>query len=264
MRDRYVNWRKKKKNNWKFVGNTTVEILLPRLPKDIRLVAIDVSEKMVEHATKKHADKKVCYKKFDIEIKNVPAEFKEAFDKAFTFFCLHWVQNQRYRLRDIFTLSFSHHEIFRQAMRNIHTILKRGGGFFGNILIKHPIYNVYEAMSEQDPWRFYTSDYKKYIPPYQRSSDPETFVRNLLEENGFTVVVCKSKYREHCYGDDISLKSFIASINPFIGRMPELLVYDYLDEFIVHLQQYNKNIITSFYSNYTLLHKLLMFYAVKK
>lgn len=77
-------------------GDVTTHLLLPILPKNLKkLVATDVSENMLDFARIKCKNSKVSFHQLDIGTKQIPNYFEENFDHIFSFYCLHWVQNQR-------------------------------------------------------------------------------------------------------------------------------------------------------------------------
>jgi juvenile hormone acid methyltransferase len=79
-------------------GGVTSDILLPRLPEDLKkLVCLDVSEKMVEFTRDrlKH-NSKAEFVQMDIATKEIPSELFERFDHIFSFNCLHWVPGDKF------------------------------------------------------------------------------------------------------------------------------------------------------------------------
>jgi juvenile hormone acid methyltransferase len=79
-------------------GGVTSDILLPRLPEDLKkLMCLDVSEKMVEftRARLKH-NSKAEFVQMDIATKEIPSELFERFDHIFSFNCLHWVPGDKF------------------------------------------------------------------------------------------------------------------------------------------------------------------------
>lgn len=84
-------------------GDVTAEVLLPRLPTDAvsLCVGADVSAAMLRHATQRHGRPGLLFHALDIAD---PLLHKSTlwqlapFHKVFSFFCLHWVQCQRYIL----------------------------------------------------------------------------------------------------------------------------------------------------------------------
>ena len=78
-------------------GNVTVDILYPRLPIDIfSLTAVDVSENMVNYARRKYQQfSKISFRVLDIAALKMPDDFYQRFNQIYSFYCLHWVQDQR-------------------------------------------------------------------------------------------------------------------------------------------------------------------------
>lgn len=82
-------------------GDVTLELLVPRLPKNFKnLIATDVLGEMINFAKLKCRNSKVSFDRFDISADNVPVDYEKRFDHIFSFYCLHWIQNQRYSLND--------------------------------------------------------------------------------------------------------------------------------------------------------------------
>lgn len=77
-------------------GDVTLHLLLPKLPRNfVKLVATDISDEMLSFAKTKCKNKKVIFCKLDIGTNEIPVDFKEDFDHILSFYCIHWVQNQR-------------------------------------------------------------------------------------------------------------------------------------------------------------------------
>lgn len=71
----------------------------------------------------------------DIENVNDCTNHSESFDKIFSFFCFHWVQNKV------------------DALFNMHMMLKRGGEILINFLLINPLVELYKHMDEE--WNIY-------------------------------------------------------------------------------------------------------------
>lgn len=77
-------------------GDVTVEILKPYLPENFgKLVGSDFDEKMVEYANNNYKTKKTKFLTLDIASKEPPVDLEENFDHIFSFYCLHWIQDQQ-------------------------------------------------------------------------------------------------------------------------------------------------------------------------
>lgn len=77
-------------------GEVTVEILFDKFPKkNQKIVGCDISENMVNYANKKYQNKKqISFLQLDIATVMLPKELDESFHHIFSFYCLHWVQDQ--------------------------------------------------------------------------------------------------------------------------------------------------------------------------
>lgn len=78
------------------IGNVTKNIIIPALPKNFdKLIAVDVSEEMIKFAKKENSAPKIEYMQMDVA-GSIPKDFEHKFDCIFSFYCLHWVENQRF------------------------------------------------------------------------------------------------------------------------------------------------------------------------
>lgn len=77
-------------------GNITCEVLLPMLPNGInKVVATDISKKMISSASEKYSHfSKVEFDVLDFSEK-LPLKLHGKFDHVFSFFCFHWIKDQR-------------------------------------------------------------------------------------------------------------------------------------------------------------------------
>lgn len=84
-------------------GSVTSQELMPRLPADFgALVGADVSPVMVQHASNTYTHPKLRFAQFDLskDIRATSELSALAFDKIFSFYCLHWIPDQRYGLAE--------------------------------------------------------------------------------------------------------------------------------------------------------------------
>lgn len=80
-------------------GDVLMDFILPVMPcKFKRIVGLDLSPKMVNYAHNYYSKQENCdFRVLDIGTKeNLPNDLYEQFDHVTSFYCLHWVQNQRY------------------------------------------------------------------------------------------------------------------------------------------------------------------------
>jgi juvenile hormone acid methyltransferase len=78
-------------------GDVTHNLLLPNLRSVRRLVGVDVSPAMINFAAAHHQHPQLLFRCLDILGSERPRKiFPNGFHKIFSFYCLHWVEDQRY------------------------------------------------------------------------------------------------------------------------------------------------------------------------
>ncbi|KAG8234077.1 hypothetical protein J437_LFUL014537 [Ladona fulva] len=195
-------------------GEVTRCLLLPLLPATGRVVGVDASEAMVRFAAAKHRHPRLSFRKMDIVLPNLRKEFPLGFQKVFSFFCLHWVQEQR------------------QALRNVYELLVPGGEALLVFLASSPIFNVYEQQANDSRWGKYMRDYTKFVSPYHHSKKPQREMNELLQDVGFDVLSCDCRERVFVHNGLAPLKDAVRAINPFMDRIPDVFHDDYLADIL--------------------------------
>ncbi|KAL1489692.1 hypothetical protein ABEB36_013632 [Hypothenemus hampei] len=183
-------------------GFTTTEILLPKLPKSVsKLEATDMNEKMIKVAKKKYKNtKRIEFFKLDINDRDTCDQFSCKFDHIFSFFCFHWIHDQR------------------KAFKNIYTLLKPGGDFLLSLIGSSLIYDMYENLSKYKEWSKYFK--KEMISPYHRCNDVKEIIEQLLKDTGFDDYLCVVKENHYTYNDWRTLKRAVISVNPVLPQLP--------------------------------------------
>lgn len=75
-------------------GCTTVKVLKPFLPANFKeLIGLDKDPAMIEYARKHYLSEKTDFKFVDI-CKSVPLDLENRFDHMFSFYCIHFIQDQ--------------------------------------------------------------------------------------------------------------------------------------------------------------------------
>ncbi|CAN7945209.1 unnamed protein product, partial [Ixodes hexagonus] len=120
-------------------GDFTREYLLPRCPNVEKMVAVDISNEMVEYAKEHFAHPRICYEVLDISGNGVTDFVKRygLFDRVYSFFCLSWTKYQE------------------KAFKNIAQLLKPDGGcllVFGTSSIAA---RFRKKLATLDHWRKY-------------------------------------------------------------------------------------------------------------
>jgi juvenile hormone-III synthase len=78
-------------------GDVTVDFVLPRLPDNFnRLIGVDISDEMVKCANEAYKHPRIDFQVLNISgsVDHFVREMRE-FDHVLSFYCLHWVQNQK-------------------------------------------------------------------------------------------------------------------------------------------------------------------------
>lgn len=151
-------------------GDVTIDFILPTMPRNFsRLVGVDLSEQMICHARDQYPHTKISFDNMDIgdDIDKYLVNL-EPFDHVTSFYCLHWVQNQK------------------KVMQNIYRLLQPDGDCLLAFLANNPIFEVYIRMARNPKWSAYMYDVNSYISPYQYSKAPAEEFRSLLYATGFT------------------------------------------------------------------------------
>lgn len=86
-------------------GDVLVEYLLPKMPEHFaQLVGVDISKEMIKYASEMYQNEFLKFYKVDIESDFLTPKRNdqstcplkpESFDFITSFYCLHWIQNQR-------------------------------------------------------------------------------------------------------------------------------------------------------------------------
>lgn len=147
-------------------GDVTIDFILPVLPpKFKRLVGADISDGMLDYARQSYQHSKIVFEKLDVGAPLESNTWEDPFDHVTSFYCLHWVRDQR------------------QAISNIYNLLSTEGDCLLVYLASHPYFEVTKRLSKTKRWASYLTDI--FYPPYQFSGNPIDELTKLLETTGF-------------------------------------------------------------------------------
>lgn len=149
-------------------GDVTVDFILPALPpKFSRLVGVDISDGMLNHARQMCQHAKIVFEKLDVGLPLTRNAWTVPFDHITSFYCLHWVQNQH------------------QAIENIFNLLAPEGDCLLVYLASHPYFDITKRLSETPRWAPYMHDTSKFIPPYHHSENAADELTQIFRDIGF-------------------------------------------------------------------------------
>ncbi|CAN7993803.1 unnamed protein product, partial [Ixodes pacificus] len=181
-------------------GDFTRDHLLPRCTPLERMVAVDVSEDMVEYAKKYFAHPKICYDVLDITGNGV-ADFVKRygqFDRVYSFFCLQRTNNQE------------------AALKNIAGLLKPGGGCLLFFVASSSGMRLNQTLARMDHWKKYQKVFKNTIPP---SGDLESrdallsYMLNLLKNTGLVPTTCELLQEPPSHSNIEEATRFLMTVN---------------------------------------------------
>ncbi|ALC40009.1 jhamt [Drosophila busckii] len=198
-------------------GNVLMDFVHPLLPKDYsQLVGTDISSKMVGYANKcYHLYERTKFRVLDIGCQQLPAELQGRFDHVTSFYCLHWVQN------------------LRVALGNIYELLRpEGGDCLLVFLASNPVYEVYKRLHSNPKWSSYMQDVDQYISPLHYSADPVEKFCQLISDAGFTYHNVELRSEVFVYEGVRTLKDNVKAICPFLERIPSEMHEEFLNDFV--------------------------------
>ncbi|XP_075150992.1 juvenile hormone acid O-methyltransferase-like [Haematobia irritans] len=168
-------------------GDALMEFVYPRMPRNFkRLVCSDINPKMVNYARQQYDHIKGSeFRVLDMEtLRRLPSDLEGNFDHVMSFYVLHWIQNQR------------------QALENIYHLLRpEGGDCLLVILASHPIIGAFRLTSQMEKWSRFMFDMDSRITaPMQTSKNPGEDFSKLLSEVGFSDYTVEMQEREFVYG----------------------------------------------------------------
>ncbi|KAH1022079.1 hypothetical protein HUJ04_011533 [Dendroctonus ponderosae] len=193
-------------------GYTTANILLPKLPPSLtRLVGCDISEKMIRFAKKARRNSRLDFRQLDLMDGETCRRISGQFDHVFSFYCLHWIADQR------------------KAFDNIRQLLKPGGDLLMSFLGTNPIYDVYESMSRNIQWASYFR--KEMVSPYHNCKNAKQKVTKLLQEAGFQDLRCVVEDRQHVFTSLKHMEKSIIAVDPILPKLSPEERVQYIKDF---------------------------------
>ncbi|KAG0417617.1 hypothetical protein HPB47_005467 [Ixodes persulcatus] len=119
-------------------GDFTLQGLLPRCQPCRRIVAVDSSQMMIQHAQEKFAHPQITYDFLDIR-EDVSEFIKKygQFDRVYSFYVLHWAKDQY------------------TAFKNISDLMTPEGECLQMFGARLPAYDIWRRIVKKDRWTYY-------------------------------------------------------------------------------------------------------------
>lgn len=207
-------------------GDATRDILLPQLPsRGCHLVGVDVSQNMVDYASKNFSHNSIEYRVLDIASKDNPRLiFPDGFSKIFSSFCLMYVQDQS------------------AGMKNLFSLLRPSGEALLVLAGDLITYKSYGPMSQLPKWAPFMKDVSDHTSVYFHENKRAELLARTAKEAGFEVLSSIELEKTYDYESMEYFKRKITSVNPFIVRMPEQTKEEYIDATMKWIGEDNKKI----------------------
>nr|UJQ69848.1 juvenile hormone acid methyltransferase [Diamesa zernyi] len=220
-------------------GDGLVEYIIPKMPKNFaKAIGVDVSEEMTRYAKENYQNKQVDFYKVNIESEFLTTELNSSdtkkcflsesmalgnYDFITSFYCLHWIHNQR------------------QSITNIYNLLKTGGTCLMAFLKTHPFFDSYLELSKSNKYKDYMNDVNDLISPYHHEEKPLDVYKKYLNDAGFKRYHVELKEITYTYEDLETLKYSLKAVNPFYERMPLDMKDDFLNDCVQVIETFSLN-----------------------
>lgn len=178
-------------------GDFTHDVLLQKCGPCKRLVGVDLSVDMIEHARKNYAHPKLTFDVLDIR-KDVSLFLKShgPFQRVYSFYCLHWVRDQE------------------TAVSNIAQLLTSDGECLLVFCGRTILYEIWSDFAKVERWKRYVASLEQFIPPSQHVSDLRSYLKNLLEVARLEPHTCEVLHHTWVFPSEESVKDTVLPLLP--------------------------------------------------
>ncbi|CAH4029299.1 unnamed protein product [Pieris brassicae] len=197
-------------------GSVTSNVIKKSIPYCKTVIGCDVNEDMIRFANEHYSSESVQFTVFDIA-GDLPDALQERFHHAFSFFVIHWVQQQE------------------NAFRNIYNLLQKDGDCLATFVGQAVFYDALRELAKRKKWKIWLKDTEKFISPYHDSSNPEKQLREMLDKIGFSFIEIHYKRLSFEYESAELFQEAIKALTPF--KIPEDIFDEYLDELFEEMQR---------------------------
>ncbi|KAL1425218.1 hypothetical protein MTO96_019371 [Rhipicephalus appendiculatus] len=150
-------------------GDFTRDVILPHCLPCRRIVGVDSSGEMIEHAQRYSANEKLDFRVLDIcdNVTDFLDEFGQ-FDRVYSFYCLHWAED----------LGF--------ALNNVAKLMTQTGECLLVFYASHESAPIWRALASMDRWKKYSEVLLKFVPKSQDMDKTEQyrFISGHLKKAG--------------------------------------------------------------------------------
>ncbi|XP_050441411.1 juvenile hormone acid O-methyltransferase isoform X1 [Adelges cooleyi] len=189
-------------------GDVTSDILFPVLQDKIeKLIAVDKSNVMIDYAKSTYGKAKMEFQILDIENSISCAYHTQHFDKIFSFFCFHWIQNKE------------------RTLLNLYSMLKSGGEVLILFMLVNPMVHLYKCLDVE--WQKYVKDIKHLSSTYSKEE-----VEALFVNAGFRIIEIESNIKTYTFQDLSSVLNAVKAVDVMYNVLPSHLH----DKYTLHVK----------------------------
>ncbi|XP_023210619.1 juvenile hormone acid O-methyltransferase-like [Centruroides sculpturatus] len=178
-------------------GRTTKSILLPKCPKLMKIVAVDIIPDYIEYAKKTYFDERIEFKVQDI-IQRPDIKEIGKYDKVVSFYAFNFVND------------------YQKLFSVISSILKPGGYFFFILFTKCPLISMLQNLSTNEEWKKYikSENMLNTIPLMDNWNDVESEFKNFISKFDFRVTKSKCEVLDISYSNKKHYLDILVAVLP--------------------------------------------------
>ncbi|XP_059221676.1 juvenile hormone acid O-methyltransferase-like [Stomoxys calcitrans] len=206
-------------------GDVLIDHIYPLMPTNFtKIIGSDISADMVDYAQKfYHFVEKCEFLTLDIgSPKPLPEGLQGQFDHVTSMLCLHWVQNHRLALNNIFKL-----------------LRPSGGDCFIIFMSSHTIFDAYLHINKDPKWSPYiTTDVLRFVSPLHDCDQTKAVFTQMMEDAGFCNVEVDVRPRTINFGTVEYFKENVKSVCGLIDYIPKSKQDEFMDDFVAIMSEY--------------------------
>ncbi|XP_029824009.4 juvenile hormone acid O-methyltransferase [Ixodes scapularis] len=188
-------------------GDFTRQELLPRCQPCRRIVATDVSQEMVRFAERSFSHPQIEYDVYDFrdDASKIVRKYGR-FDRAYSFFALHYAED------------------LVSALRNVADLMTDDGECLLVFAARIPGYAVWRKVVQMDRWKSYAEICERFIPKSQDFKDKEACVSYMLatlESANLKARICEVVTEVRSATNLERLLEVNIALNPVLPLVPE-------------------------------------------
>ncbi|GFU28727.1 hypothetical protein NPIL_369241 [Nephila pilipes] len=221
-----LGWNKNDENEVGFdagcgPGGTTVEWILPLLPKLKILYAVDILSNMIELAQKQNFHPKIEYSVANMEDWSTIKHWKGQITKLVSVYSLQWLKDQR------------------QGFQNVYQLLKAGGEAAILYVMESPLFPTLVEMQNKPKWNKFFKGIDLHISDAYHKKFNASYYKEILKEIGFDILYCKEEMTDDVFISEKQYKDFFTSICVLKSHVPENMEEEFEEEFFEAMDKYN-------------------------